>query len=421
MTSFPRKSAVAAAVLGSLLTASAGASSLTDKLVSDAVNSTEPEQGAAIGRVIAAVCPLSVVGADLQARCNEAAGSVDSVATGQALGQWSPEEMASQGTLNVDVGSAQLGNVMSRIVAVRSAAGGGASADSPFSRLAFFANGDVGFGDKDATALETGFDYDSRAITVGLDYRISDNAFVGAALGYNTADADLDAGAGNLETDGYSVSVFGSFYPSDQFYVDAALVYGENDFDQSRNINFNLGTQVNQVASSRPDGDYLSGSLGGGYSMNNGAWTYGPHARLAFTRSDIDAFTETMSNPAAAGGGLALSIGKQDFRSTTLALGGSVSYAMSTSWGVLLPTATAEYVHEFSNDGDSITGTFRDDPTATAFNLALDDGDKNYARVGVGASAQFAQGRSAFIFYQTLLGYEDLTSHSISAGLRLEF
>ena len=421
MNNIRRSAAVAAA-----LTVLAGAQTvlaqtLDERLTLDAANTAQASQAAAVGSVIATVCPLSVVGADLQARCNEAVGSTDSAAVGDALLKWAPEEVASQGTMNVDIGSAQLGNVLARVVAVRAAAGGGASADSPFSRLGFFVNGDIGFGDKDATALENGFDYDTRAITLGVDYRLTDNAFIGAAVGYNDSEADLDGGAGDLETDGYSFSVFGSFYPSASVYIDAAVVYGETDFDQTRNISYSLGTPVNQVASASPDGDYLTGSIGAGYLMNNGGWTYGPHARLSATRADVDGFTETMSNPGGPGSGLALTIGKQDFRSTTLALGGSVSYAMSTSWGVLLPTASAEYVHEFSNDGDSITGTFRDDPTATAFNLALDDGDSNYVRLGVGASAQFSQGRSAFIHYQTLLGYEDLTSHTVSAGLRFEF
>jgi outer membrane autotransporter protein len=337
--------------------------------------------------------------------------------------------------MNVDIGNAQLKNIGARLAALRggigranlagldygSALGGAASADSGFSRLGFFVNGDLQFGDKDATARESGFDFDSRGITAGLDYRLSDRSVVGAAFGFNNADADIDNNGGNLDADGYSLSLYGSFYPTDTTYVDVSLTRGWNEFEQRRNIVFNAGTPVSQVASSNPDGDYWTGSIGAGMQFNHQAWTYGPHARFEVTRADVDGFSETMSNPAAAGNGLGLRINDQSFRSTTLALGGSVSYAMSTGWGVLLPMADVEYVHEFSNDGDSITGTFVNDPTATAFNLRLDDGDSSYFRVGFGASAQFAQGRSAFVYYQGLLGYDDLSSHSISAGLRLEF
>jgi outer membrane autotransporter protein len=441
--------AIALAVLGSFALATGVSAQtipelqqgLTIQFESDASGVQQAPQAAEVGRVVASICPRGALdpavtlGGDLQARCNELAGAADRSAVGEALLQWAPEEAATQGSMNVDIGNAQLKNIGARLAALRggigranlagldygSALGGAASADSGFSRLGFFVNGDLQFGDKDATARESGFDFDSRGITAGLDYRLSDRSVVGAAFGYSNADADIDNNGGNLDADGYSLSLYGSFYPTDTTYVDVSLTRGWNEFEQRRNIVFNAGTPVSQVASSNPDGDYWTGSIGAGMQFNRQAWTYGPHARFEVTRADVDGFAETLSNPAAAGNGLGLRINDQSFRSTTLALGGSVSYAMSTGWGVLLPMADVEYVHEFSNDGDSITGTFVNDPTATAFNLRLDDGDSSYFRVGFGASAQFAQGRSAFVYYQGLLGYDDLSSHSISAGLRLEF
>ena len=52
--------------------------------------------------------------------------------------------------------------------------------------------------------------------------------------------------------------------------------------------------------------------------------------------------------------------------------------------------------------------------------VPTDDLDRNYVNLSVGASAVFAEGRSAFIQYQTLFGYEDLESHAIGVGLRIE-
>ena len=88
--------------------------------------------------------------------------------------------------------------------------------------------------------------------------------------------------------------------------------------------------------------------------------------------------------------------------------------------GVLLPQFNVEYVHEFENDNDAIAGRFLGDTSNTTFFLPTDEPDRNFVNLSVGASAVFAGGRSAFIQYQTLLGYEDLESHAIGVGLRLE-
>jgi outer membrane lipase/esterase len=93
---------------------------------------------------------------------------------------------------------------------------------------------------------------------------------------------------------------------------------------------------------------------------------------------------------------------------------------MQVPFSHLLRRTHVEYVHEFENDNDAIAGRFLGDLSGTTFFLPTDDPDRNYVNLSVGASAVFAEGRSAFIQYQTLLGYEDLESHAIGVGLRIE-
>ena len=125
--------------------------------------------------------------------------------------------------------------------------------------------------------------------------------------------------------------------------------------------------------------------------------------------------------PDAAGSGWAVEIDSQTFKSTTYSLGLQASYAASQSWGVLLPYAGLEWVHEFQDNDDAVNGRFVQDTSATGFVLPVDGTDSNYFNLELGVSAQFTGGTSGFLSYRSLLGYDDLDHYSINAGLRFEF
>lgn len=431
----------------------AQASSLTYILNTQFDAQTTSPQAQAVGNTVSIICPTGTLGRDLQDQCNALAGyalsqpSAPNTTTNTVLQQWSGEQATAEGTTSIDISNAQLKSIGGRLAALRMGArgitiggisydlqghqlalapggalGGGASADDAgFGRWGGFINGGYQFGDRNTTALENGFSYDNKNVTAGVDYRLTDQSVLGAAFGYTSTGADLTGSAGKLDADSYDLTLYGSYYPTDSIYIDGTLTHGWNSFKQQRNISYTAPIVTNQVFTSKPNGDYWSGSLAAGLQMHHGALSYGPYARFALTRSSVDGFSETASNPGGAGSGLGLTVGKQNFRSTTLAFGGQSSYAVSNSWGVLLPYASVEYVHEFSNKNTTINASFISDPSATVFSLATDSGDRNYFKLGVGASAQFGNGRSAFVGYQALLGYKNLSSNAITGGVRLEF
>jgi outer membrane autotransporter protein len=302
--------------------------------------------------------------------------------------------------------------------------GGGAGSDSIFAsgRLGVFINGNVSLGDRDRTSNQEGFDFQTNGITLGADYRFTDHLVLGAAVGYMNNNTHLDAGGGRLDADGYSLSLYGTFFQDSGLYLDGIASFGSIDYDQRRNIRYNIeSVSVDQTASSDFDGDQWSASFGGGYSFSRGALAFGPTARIEYVNTDVDAYEETMSNPTADGGGWATRIESQEVDSFTLQLGGDLSYAISRSWGVLLPQVHVEWVHEFDDDAQSVVGHFLLDPSSTAFSLNTDSPDSDYVNLDLGVSAQFAHGRSAYINYRKLIGYRDLDMDSYSAGVRLEF
>ena len=436
--------------------------SVIDQAMQDIAN-TQPQRATAA--VISFVCPQGIAAPRLQEDCDNmiAAALAPDGSTLQQEASVSLAQVTSD-QASAPVNSSQTSmqvqgqNVTSRLVALRlgatgfsgnrlsvnmngkslptmaladdlwgkllAADGGAAGSDQSldFGRLGVFINGSISLGDKDRTDNVAGFDFTTTGITVGADYRFTDQLIAGLAAGYVNTDTDLDARGGSLDTDGYSLSLYGTYFQEKGMYLDGIITYGNNDYDQSRRIIYNLDeVAVNQKAKSSFDGHQWSAALGGGYSFNRGPLNFGPTLRLEYVKANVDGYRERMSAPTLDGGGWAVRIGDQQAKSFTSQLGGELSYAMSQSWGVLLPQANVEWVHEFKDGNEQVTGFFLQDPSQTTFALNTDSPDKNYFNLRLGVSAQFAQGRSAYFYYRKLLGYDNLNIDAFSAGLRFEF
>jgi uncharacterized protein with beta-barrel porin domain len=298
--------------------------------------------------------------------------------------------------------------------------GGSASAEMNFGRMSLFVTANYTDTERDQSDFETGFEQDLYGLTVGADYRYSDRVTAGLALGYSDSNADFDANAGELDTDSISLIAYGNFRPSADLYLDAYLGYASLDYKSTRNINYELlsddvliGT-VSEVANGKTDGDQWFGGVKLGYDRAYGQWTLSPQGSIDFIETDIDAYSES------GGGGLAQSYGDQSISSLTAGLGARVSYALSRSWGVLLPQASLNYIHEFDDDARTLTSSFVQDTGNFQLSYLTEAPDRNYFTAGIGATAVLANGVMPFIDYQALLGHDFLDEQVITIGVRIE-
>ncbi|MES9939051.1 MAG: choice-of-anchor D domain-containing protein [Candidatus Thiodiazotropha sp. 6PLUC7] len=407
--------------------------------------------------VIGEACPSGRISDRMQEDCNDVVGAAigGDANTASALSQVTPESATKANRSSRQGGEAQIRNLGSRIAALRAGArglsfrgldlliddqsfsidtiaqaykgqrGAGASGDNPLmeSRLGVFITGDISTGSRDETDLEAGLDFDTYGITMGVDYRITNNFILGGAFGYVDTNTELEKNVAEIDTQGYSLNLYGTYYAEQNYFLDFSLGYGANNFDQSRNIVYQLDglADVNQNLSADYDGDMFSLFIGSGYDFNRGGWTFGPRADLEYIKSDVDGFTEEASDPMADGGGWATRIDDTDQTWLTLKLGGRVSYTQSTDWGVMIPYARLDWLHEFEDDSQVISAHFVSDPNGQAIQIETDDPDRDYLRLRIGTSAQFKNGMVGFIDYGTILAHSDWTSHTISVGFRTEF
>ena len=286
-----------------------------------------------------------------------------------------------------------------------------------------FASGAINLGGRDETTNQTGFDFRTLELTLGADYRFSDQFILGAALSYTSIDTDIDSNGGYLDTRGLGLTLYGVYYPSDRYYVEGMVNYGRNDYDQRRNVAYELqNTDVKQGFDSSYEGRQVFADLGAGYQFTRGNLTFGPEAHLSYLDMQVDPFQEQASgnNP---GSGWAVTMDQQNLQSLVFSLGGRASYLFDQSWGTLEPQFEFSWLHEFKDNSRVVSGRFVEGAAVpdNIFQIFTDPVDKNYFRFGLGLQARFNQGPSILIQYRTLFDYEHLEMNTISTQLRWDF
>jgi len=392
---------------------------------------------------------------DFLARCGELAASASDnpSETVVAIEEMINDTVLAQSSAVESAALAQLQNVNARLANIRSGsnsnslggitlmgAGGSVSLDTlfkafagepdavaqerSFGRWGVWANGTIGRGETQAGSLTPGYDFDISGLTFGADYRASDHWLVGTAVGYSRQDTELDGNGGSVDMQGWSLTAYSTYNFKDAWYLDGVLIAGRNDFDIRRNLRYTLNlasgpAAIDQVASGSPGGSYIEAALTFGGDFHRQALSFGPYARVSSTRTEFDAYEETMqSGP---GFGLGLAVEERQVDALSAVFGGRVAYAHSSAWGVLLPYATLEWQHEFKDDPDAVIARFIHDPTQTAMVLQGDRLDSNFLRLGLGLSWVMTKGRSGFFQYQRIAAREGNSLENLTLGFRWEF
>ena len=319
------------------------------------------------------VCPnIELLGAqtaaqtDLDARCGSLRNGANTDAQiVTALDAINPDELI--GTVNsaLRFGNVQHGNLARRLNGLRNGANrvdlsnlniqtDNASisgedlqnvieelANDRFERWGFFSDGRINFGDRDSSTEVPGYDFDTIALTVGTDYRITNNFYLGAALGYNEVNADFDVGGGLL-MQSFSLSILGTYFKGDSFYADALVNYSRGDVETDRRVFYDdVSGPIRRKARGDTDSDQFSAGLGMGFDWAKNRWVFGPHAGVNYSDTVVDGFNETGAD------GLNLSIPDVESESFTANLGIHASLTLTPSWGVVVPYAQVDYVQEF--------------------------------------------------------------------------
>lgn len=341
-----------------------------------------------------------------------------------------PEEAFAISDTLTDASDLQVTNVNARINALREqqsatsnqeisaiSSGGGAAAPR-LQNTELFITGQVSSGDVDGGQLQQDADLSATQITLGADYRLSNNFIVGAGVGIFQHETDFSATAGGSEVEGTNLTFFGTFSRESIGYFDVVVDIGSNDFDSSRQINLDGNDEVLAVSSTGSSTTSLTAGYGKNFHISG--WDVGPYIRGGVTRASVDGYSE-QTDSTQPGFGSTLSVGSQSINSTTLSVGATVARVINTSRAVLVPQLSLEAELEADSDKDPLSAFFLADPDQQVFTVDGEERDTSYANLGIGGSAVFAGGKSAFAYYETRLAHETLSQSWIKIGVRLEF
>ena len=249
--------------------------------------------------------------------------------------------------------------------------------------------GSVGFGTRDAAYGSSKLRFTSDGISAGVDKIFGETLVLGLALGYANDQTDVGQVESHSETDFWSLSVYSSYQPLPQIFIDGMLGYGHLDYDVRRAVSFN------RDAYSDRDGDQLFGSVAVSYEYHRDRLLLSPYGRVDFAFTWLDSSTETGA------GQSSLHYFSQDFDSAQLALGFRAESAHEMSYGWVIPRLRLEYLRQFESDRRQSIA-YADQLAGQRFWLLSPDSNENSLLIGIGTDFDLNNGVRLGFDYQTV-------------------
>lgn len=282
--------------------------------------------------------------------------------------------------------------------------------DNPSSGLGAWINGTANFGTFDAYRQAAGFDSDNVAVSAGVDQRIGERALMGFSVGYNHDNSEINHDGTRSVAQGYTAAFYGSYQPVAHVYLDGVLGGGGLRFDSRRHA-----TDNDTALIGHRNGSQWFASLTAGYEYQTGGWAMSPYARLAWSLSSLNGFSESGDAVDA------LSYGTQTVRTSQAVAGVRASGKLPWGDGWLIPHARLEVGHDFQGTSNaSLSYAFI--PSAGSWSVLANPYSANGTslRAGLGGDWQLQDDLLITTEYEYLL-MPHARDQSIRIGVQKQF
>lgn len=245
-------------------------------------------------------------------------------------------------------------------------------------------------------------DVTSIGAMVVVDYKLNDRSFVGVGAGYKGDESDLNNNA-ELDADTFSMSLYGSFEPVDNFFVDTLFQYASVDMESERNT-------VGGRAIGEPEADAYGGQLRASYYFHMDQLVIAPKAALDIYQFDFDSYSER-------GGAGAANVQSFDITSIRSTLGVQAQYLMEIGGQPFIPHASIDWTHEYDANSQTINAA------AGGANLSTrtDRPERDTGLFGLGASYYATDDLQIFGQYSKNFGNDVNDDHVLRLGLSYVF
>lgn len=262
--------------------------------------------------------------------------------------------------------------------------------------------------------FEDGYESQLPAVTLGGDYRFADWLIAGAAFNYTYFDGTYDD-AGGFTKNAFGPLLYATFLPSERTFLDVVLGYARLENSNNRLATTAFGEAPpfrGHTSADFSENQYTAGLLAG-YDHPIDNFTVGPRLGFAFSHSQVGSFKEEGDT------GLELRYSSLDQTSVQSSLGVRAAAAFPMSWGLLMPQASAAWVHEFANDARNVEGRLVEASPSPKFTFKREQPARDWAELGLGVSALLPNGLRPFVQFSTMQGNENFVSYGGTAGVRV--
>jgi fibronectin-binding autotransporter adhesin len=263
----------------------------------------------------------------------------------------------------------------------------------------------TGFGDfvnVDSDDNGHGYDFTTGGVSVGLDYRITDQLAIGVLGEYAHTWTSLKP-SGDIDVDSGRGGVYATWF-SHGIYLNGAIYGGHNVYSSSRST-------LGGMASGGTGGAEYSTFISGGYDVHVGNLSVGPVASLQYTDVGIDSFSEH--------GSLApMAIHSQSAESLRSDFGFRASYLRQVGNVLVEPSVRAAWEHEYKYSALPITAGFAGIPGPSGTFVGPSEGHDS-AILSAGISVQWTPMIATYINYDGQFGRDRYDSNAVTGGVRI--
>jgi outer membrane lipase/esterase len=208
-------------------------------------------------------------------------------------------------------------------------------------RWEVWVGGDFNTLDLDNSLDFAGFQQDTWAGSLGLEYAATRSWTVGFGLTGLESDGDASEGIGGFDMKGLTLAAY-TGYSRGPWYVD--LLYGASFFDHDMVRRTGFGS----TAQAETDSLVHAVDFHTGWNFTRGNFVTGPLLGVRYAHVSVDGYTET------GGGDFDTSVESQSQDSLVGELGWQASYRIPTNWGAIVPQVRVSWEREFLDGDDSV-------------------------------------------------------------------
>ena len=281
-------------------------------------------------------------------------------------------------------------------------------AGPPPSPLSIYIHANGGFGTRSSTSAANGYKWDSVGGEIGADYRIGQNALVGAAFSYSNPTATQNNGAGKSDLNAYQFGLYGA-WAGPNLFAQGLVSFGLLNYSNTR-------PGVVSSLTSSPTGSSFAAAFKGGYLFDIGPQLkFGPILGFTYATAQVDRYVESGDLV------LNLAVGRQKAEAAIGSAGVQARYALPLGSQVFSTFLNLTAENDFRGNGRMIQYSATSAPLIVNTWTVPTTPRAVYGRVALGASTALSSNVSAsFSVTRTLArrGGDDLTG---SGGIKIAF